>query len=158
MFQKYTIFSVIDIQFSIKYIEFNQVFIYNQLENYFLINFSICTSKIKKWIVHLLYNSNYIIIQKNILYVKIERNWAKQNIRNRINLQILTIKYNLTFRNYTSIKLTDQINIELKNILKNIQKYNNFTIRERHTKSNRLDQHDLVQNCITRLNNWLHVN
>lgn len=127
------------------------------MENCFLINFSIYTSKIKKWIIHLLYNSNYIIIQKNILYVKIERNWAKQNIRNRINLQILTIKYNLTFRNYTSIKLTDQINIGLKNILKNIQKYNNFTIRERHTKSNRLDQHDLVQNCITRLNNWLLI-
>lgn len=132
------------------------------MENCFLINFSIYTSKIKKWIIHLLYIklyiSNYIIIQKNILYVKIERNWAKQNIRNGINLQILIIKYNLTFRNYTSIKLTDQINIGLKNILKNIQKYNNFTIRERHTKSNRLDQHDLIQNCITRLNNWLHVN
>lgn len=59
MFQKYTIFSVIDIQFSIKYIEFNQVFIYNQLENCFLINFSIYTSKIKKWIIHLLYIKLY---------------------------------------------------------------------------------------------------
>lgn len=56
----------------------------------------------------------------------------KQNIKSAYDSAIMHVKIH---------RLTDQIFIRLKNI----QKYNNFNITVRYTKSNRLDQHDLVQ-------------